>query len=379
MNEITNLVVDVETSTRNKGNCYSDDSYLVSMHAYDGKQGYSFPYHEASDLNDLIKRAKRLIFFNAKFDLAWLRSIGINCQDKEIWDVQLAHFILSRQTDPFPSLNKVREYYGLPLKLDVVKKEYWDKGIDTKDVPWDILSEYGEDDCEGTYNCFVRQLQDFDDEDERMYKLFKLSCMDTHVLQEMEWNGLVFNEEMCKEKSNELSKTMDELISKLNNLYPDVTINYNSSDQLSAFLYGGTILEERRELIGHYKTGAKIGQPRYRVVEVEHTLPQLFKPLEGSEMAKEGVYSTAEGTLRKLKGKNKWIIEALLSLAKLAKLNETYFVGLPKLNAEMKWPPNKLHGQYNQCRAVSGRLSSSKPNQQNLSGDALVVMETRFK
>jgi DNA polymerase I-like protein with 3'-5' exonuclease and polymerase domains len=55
----------------------------------------------------------------------------------------------------------------------------------------------------------------------------------------------------------------------------------------------------------------------------------------------------------------------LIELSKLEKRNGTYYKGLVKLRQEMHWPKNKLHGQYNQCVAKTGRLSSSKPNQQN--------------
>jgi DNA polymerase-1 len=54
-----------------------------------------------------------------------------------------------------------------------------------------------------------------------------------------------------------------------------------------------------------------------------------------------------------------------LELSKLEKRNGTYYKGLVKLREEMHWPENKLHGQFNQCVAATGRLSSSKPNLQN--------------
>ena len=198
------------------------------------------------------------------------------------------------------------------------------------------------------------------------------------VLQEMEWNGLVFDEELCYKKSQELQTHINSITSRLAAIYPSIPINFNSNDQLSAFLYGGTIVETRKELDGFYKTGKKAGQPKFRNVNVEHLLPRLFTPLPKSEMQKPGVFSTSEGTLRKLKGKHKKVVEDLLELAKLTKLDETYYTGLVKLNKEMDWPKGKLHGQFNQCIAKTGRLSSSKPNLQNLSGDSLDVFVTRY-
>ncbi len=370
------LVLDVETTTHNKGNPYDSRNKLVSIHAHN--DGESWSAEPTDDLvQGVIEDASLIIMFNAKFDIAWLRKHGIDVSRKPLWDVQLAHFMLRYQTVPFPSLDDVLTYYGLPPKLSVVETEYWDKGIQTDQIPWNILCEYGEADAEKTYQCYLRQVEEFKN-DPQLYKVFRLACKDTYVLQEMEWNGLKYNEEKCIEKSKELQQSINKLLSDLGAIYPDVPINFDSNDQLSAFLYGGTIKEERREVIGFYKTGQKIGQPRYKVIEVEYPLPRLFTPLKGSEMAKEGVYSTAEDTLLKLKGKHKWITEHLLSLAKLSKLKQTYYDGLPKINQEMHWEPGILHPTYNQCRVPTGRLSSSKPNGQNLSGNALEIFETRY-
>lgn len=145
--------------------------------------------------------------------------------------------------------------------------------------------------------------------------------------------------------------------------------NFNSGDHLSALLYGGVVYEHSKEHVGFYKTGAKAGQPKFKNVLIEHTFPRLFEPIKDSELKKEGYYETNEGVLKKLKGPNKKIVELLLRLAKIEKLNGTYYRGLPKLNAEMRWPKGKLHGLLNQTLAGTGRLSSSKPNQQNFASE----------
>jgi DNA polymerase-1 len=325
----------------------------------------------AVDIADL------LIFFNGKFDIAWLRKAGIKFGDKRIYDVQLAHFYLTFQKHKLPSLDEVLEYYKLPPKLSVVEQEYWKKGIQTDEIPWDVLCEYGEADVEKTYQCYLRQMEDFK-KYPKLYTLFKLGCQDLMVLQEMEWNGLKYDNEKCIEKSKELQVPIQQLTSKLAGVYPEIPINFNSPDQLSAFLYGGTVKEEKKELAGFYGPKAvKAGQAKYKNVTVEHQLPQIFAPLQKTE---SGSYSTDEATLKKLKktAKNKWIIETLLELAKLDKLDGTYYKGINKINETMCWPAGMLHGQYNQCIAQTGRLSSSKPNLQNLSGEALDIFVSRF-
>ncbi len=112
-------------------------------------------------------------------------------------------------------------------------------------------------------------------------------------------------------------------------------------------------------------------------VTVTHQLPRLYEPLKGSEMAKEGFFSTSEDTLLKLKGKQ-GPLTVLLELSKMEKLLGTYYRGLPKLNVEMNWENGVLHGTFNQCVAQTGRLSSTKPNLQNFASELKDVFISRY-
>lgn len=299
---------------------------------------------------------------NGKHDIAWLRRHGCSFLNTKIWDVLLAEFVISSQTVKFPSLNYCCEKYGIPLKLDVVKTEYWEKGIDTKDVPWEILQPYAAHDAAVTLQVYFAQLKVVTP---RQAQLIKLMSQDSLVLQEMEQNGLKYDPILCEQHSTEMEMETQTIKAKLAEYYPNVPINFNSGDDLSAFLYGGAIEEVVKVHDGFYKSGIKKGQPKLKNETVVHQLPPLFKTIRGSELKKEGFYGTSEDVLRKLSGKNKPVVDLLLVLARTEKLNGTYYKGLPKLNGEMHWPVGRLHGQLNQTLAISGRLSSSKPNQQN--------------
>ena len=193
----------------------------------------------------------------------------------------------------------------------------------------------------------------------------------------MEWNGIPFDEELCQVRAKELDDKISEINKKLSAIYPNIPINFGSNDHLSAFLYGGVVKEDGKEFIGYYKTGEKAGQPKYKNVTIEHQLPRLYTPLKGSEMKKEGNYAVDEGTLRKLKGK-KAIIDMLLELSKLEKLNGTYYKGLIKLREEMGWEQGVLHGNFNQTTAQTGRLSSSRPNLQNFASELQDLFVSRY-
>ncbi len=72
--------------------------------------------------------------------------------------------------------------------------------------------------------------------------------------------------------------------------------------------------------------------------------------------------STDASVLKKLADKHP-IINEVLEYRKYAKLNSTYAIGLKKYIKE----DGKIHTEYNQCIAETGRLSSSNPNLQNIS------------
>ena len=139
-----------------------------------------------------------------------------------------------------PSLNDVAEFYGLAVKLDVVKTQYWEKGITTSDIPWPILQEYAVYDAELTHQVFLRQ---WAEATPAQRALILLDGQDCHVLREMEANGILFDEEICEERAIQIDDQIREIEAKLQSTYPNVPINFASNDDMSAFLYGGTIEE----------------------------------------------------------------------------------------------------------------------------------------
>lgn len=298
------IAIDTETTTFNKGNPYDSRNELICWSAATDRGSDAMLWGDKSSLSVELDMgyADLVVGFNVKFDVAWLRKKGVSFKGVRIWDVQIAEFIISCQRSKFPSLNDTCTRYGVPTKLDIVKTEYWDKGIDTKDIPWPILREYAAYDAAATLQCYHAQLKVMTP---AQIKLCKLMSQDMLVLQEMEQNGLVYDAELCLKRSEEMELETEKYKKELANFYPNIPINFNSGDDLSAFLYGGTIVESIKVHDGFYKSGLKKGQPRLKNDTIEHYLPQQFVPIKGSELLKEGFYETNEGCLKKLKGKNK--------------------------------------------------------------------------
>ena len=385
------LVIDCETTTFQKGHPYARRNKLCLVGLYNGIQYRTFDieYSNNNYLGNLqqiqrqIDEAKILILFNAKFDLAWLHRYGIKFSHRRIWDCQLVDFILSGQENTYPSLNKVSEAYGLGIKLTNVKEEYWNNGLDTTDIPLDLLEEYLVQDLKLTGEIYLRQYQEQKEHSLEMMKLISLATQDLLVLLEMETNGIMLDFQGMTTASIITNEQINKIKEELNGYFtgvPTHCLNYNSGDCLSALLYGGTVQEQVRKVIGVYKTGHKSGLDRYRVSYVDHVLPRRFEPPRGSQLKKEGFFATNEGTLRRIQAKkeDRLILDKLLLLSKLEKLNNTYYVGLQELHKEKDWEDNIIHGQFNQVVAHTGRLSSSSPNLQNFPPEIDKFIQTRF-
>ena len=381
------LILDVETTISNKGNPFDETNKLCYVGLLDTSHNlFSIEYNDQpykkhlEEIQSRINDAEVLVGFNLKFDLHWLRKYGINFMGKRLWDCQLVHFILTGQQYPYPSLNSVSAYYNLGSKLDVVATEYWSNKIDTPNIPADILEEYLLGDLQLTQKVYEKQQEEFALCTKPMQRLISLHNQDLMVLQEMEYNGLIFDETKSTELGKELQTQITLLNKSLSEYHKLVEFNPSSNEHLSVLMYGGTIKVKRREVIGLFKTGDRKGQAKEKWVEHEIKYDRLVKPLKGSELTKECYFSTDEATLKSLRGTKyaKELVELILTRATLEKRLTTYYTGLVDLRTSMNWPVNKLHGQLNQCVARTGRLSSSRPNLQNFDGEIKQLFGSKY-
>lgn len=373
------LALDTENNTWNTGAPFDGRFKAVCYSWADQRSSGASTYDESSvaSLRDSIEGAGVLVGFNAKYDIHVLRRQGIDTTHKTWWDCQLAEFILSNQQWKYPSLEQSCDMRGLGHKIDVIAERYWKNGIQTEDIPWNELAAYAEQDSILTLQLYLAQQELASTAQKR---LIKLMCADLLILEEMEWNGLRFNEELCEERSNEIKIKIQCITEELSQVYPNVPINFGSGDQLSAFLYGGTIEEQTKEHDGFFKTGMRAGQPKYKNVIVQHELPRLVEPLRGSELKKAGFYATNADTLLKLKANKatRHIVSLIQQQTRLETLLSKTYDGLIKARREQNWEPGVLHPQYNQVTVTTGRLSSSKPNGQNMDSAANDLFVSRY-
>ena len=380
---MTIIALDTETTTYSTGNPFDSRNKLCLVGTTNGNSSVLYdieysdtPYRESINLlRSSIESASLIVLFNAKFDLNWLRRYGIDYSNLRIWDCQLVHFILTNQTEPYPSLNGVAAYNGLGSKIDKIK-EYWEAGVQTDDIPLDELSEYLVQDISLTLEIYKKQVEQLSG---NMLKLVRVSNQDTLVLADMEYNGLKYDFDVSQKRAETITEQLAAIDEQLSNFYGYTGINWNSNDHLSAILYGGVLRLPYRETYERVlKDGTVKVRERNALQEIE--MERLVTPLAGTECSKEGYWKTAEDILRSLKakGKAKEIIKLVLERSVLDKELNTYSLGLPRLYKEKCYTDEIIHGSFNQCVARTGRLSSSSPNLQNLSQPSRECFITRY-
>jgi DNA polymerase I-like protein with 3'-5' exonuclease and polymerase domains len=341
-------------------------------------------------LRTSIGKATLLVGFNIKYDLHWARRHGVLPPDGvRVWDCQIAEFLIRGQQGSYPSLNEALTRFNLGQKDDKVA-EYWKLGIDTEFIPRAELEFYNNLDVELTYKLYKAQWELMSP---KLRRLCLVQGLDLLVLEEMEWNGVKYDVEKSREKAEQTAKELEEITTELRGFTPYRDLNFDSPQQLSCFLYGGSfsvdVVDRVERMV--YKSGIKKGQEydrsfwRVEVIQCE----QLFTPLKGTktklkskaEGKEYDVYAAGEDVLKQLRkptAKHRRIIDLLLQRAEKEKLLGTYYKAIPDLIETMQWEDNILHGQLNQVVARTGRLSSSNPNMQNFSSEVDQLLVSRY-
>lgn len=147
------------------------------------------------------------------------------------------------------------------------------------------------------------------------------------ILADMEMAGIALDTAFLKQMSEDLQKRLNEIESKV---FQEVgtPFNLNSPQQLSHALFDNL---------------------------------QLKMPGRTRRTA-SGAYSTNAEVLEGLRGQHP-IIEWILEHRELSKLRSTYIEALPQ---EIDPVTGRVHTSYNQTGTVTGRISSTEPNLQNI-------------
>lgn len=174
------------------------------------------------------------------------------------------------------------------------------------------------------WKAYAQQREGFKKEPRIAWVARTLDFPLTYMLYRMEARGIKINKSLLKKMSHELG---DEHAKLEKEMYDMVGYEFN------------------------------IGSPA-QLSEVLFTKLQL--PAAGIKKGKTG-YSTGQKELDKLRGQHP-IIELIEQTRELAKLKNTYVDTLPEMTDEH----SRLHSDFRQDVAATGRLSSNNPNLQNI-------------
>lgn len=314
-----------------------------------------------------------VIGHNITFDLKHLLArVGFGTLPKHIhiWDTQQVAYLLSGQTHLYPSLDELAAEIGAPLKDDRIK-EYWKAGVDTTSIPWELLSEYQEHDCNVTEQVFRYQYE-IVSRLPAMFNLVKVKMEDLLATMEMENNGMKFDlikaNTLLSAADRSLSILMDDAM-HLGGSYFKTDFKFNplSNEHVSLLMFGGMYnMVEDVEIVDDfgkpvfYKTGKRAGLVKTRKQTVVYSTPGMGLLPVGRRAKKSGIYSVDETTLEQYK--HIPIVNTIMRIRELTKEIETYYRGYSKL----VWPSGLIHPSFNHCATRTGRQSCTKPNLQNV-------------
>jgi DNA polymerase I-like protein with 3'-5' exonuclease and polymerase domains len=320
-----------------------------------------------AEIQEEIDRCDRIVGHNLKFDLNWLRLLNVDFSRCRLYCTMLTEYLLRGQRIGDLKLHDLSIHYGITPKIDMVKT-FWDAGWETTEIPLKILLPYLEQDCINTLAIFQRQAKRVMSNGKNFAQLVKIQNENTRNLSEIECNGMKFNKDIANSHVNNMAEKLAVIDTELKMAF-GWDVNLNSGDELSVALFGGVLKRDGTEWVVRELKHDSLYYERKCVVE---KLMQGigFEPVEGTELKKEGYYSTDKNTLKQLHGKGKKLKQVkdwLLERSQLSKALET-FIGdndekglINKIQAD-----GCLHGKYNQSVTKTGRLSGSDPNPQNL-------------
>jgi DNA polymerase-1 len=260
---------------------------------------------------------------NLKYDILVVRQVGIRVAGVE-FDTMLASFLLDPLRGSHSLDNTVKALVGhvmIPIS-DLIgkgKKQITIDQVDTKRV-----CEYAAEDADYTWR--LKEILEPQIAGSHVESLFRDTEMPlVEVLAEMEHNGIALDCDLLAGLSGSLADRMVELTKEVHRAAGH-EFNIDSTKQLATVLFD------------------------------EQGLPVGRKTKTGR--------STDADTLQALTERSQNPIPGLvLEYRELAKLKNTYVDTLPKMVCPRT---GRVHASFNQTGAVTGRLSSSDPNLQNI-------------
>ena len=327
LNKQTSVCFDTETTGLNPLT-----AELVGIaFSWEAGKGFYLPFSDNKEEAQLLIEELRPFFENEdiqkvgqnlKYDIKVLHKYDIEVRGP-LFDTMLAHYLIN--PDMRHNMDVLAETYlnYSPVSIETLIGKKGKNQKSMRDVPLEDQTEYAVEDADITLQLkehFEKELGDANTQ--KLFDDIEIPLL--RVLAAMELEGI------------NLDKAF------LNNLAEDLN---NDIATLEASIY-----KEAGEEFN-------IGSPK----QLGEILFDKLKLVEKPKKTRTGQYSTAEDVLSYLAADHT-IIQNVLDYRGLAKLKSTYVDALPEQVEE----DGRVHTDYMQTVAATGRLSSNNPNLQNI-------------
>ena len=261
---------------------------------------------------------------NVKYDLKVLSKYGIQIKGK-LFDTMIAHYLIN--PDMRHNMDVLSETYlkYSPKSIETLIGKKGKGQLSMRDVAMEEIKEYAAEDADITLQL-KKVFSPILDKAETKKLFEEIEIPLIPVLASMEMEGINLDIDYLKSMSIDMQKEINEFEQKIYEAAGE-KFNLASPKQL------GDILFEKLKIGGAKQKKTKTGQ-----------------------------YATGEEVLSYLANDNP-IVAVILEWRQMVKLQSTYIDALPnQVDAKTK----RVHTDYMQTVAATGRLSSNNPNLQNI-------------
>jgi DNA polymerase-1 len=301
--------------------------------SYEKGKGYYVPFPESQEEAQALIE-KFVPFFeneniekigqNLKYDLKILSKYGVTVKGK-LFDTMIAHYLIN--PDMRHNMDILAETYlkYSPKSIETLIGKKGKNQISMREVALEEIKEYAAEDADITLQLKELFTSELDKTETK--KLFdEIEIPLVSVLADMETEGIRLDVEFLSAMSKEMDVEIKSLEEKIYETAGE-KFNLASPKQL------GDILFDKLKIGGVKQKKTKTGQ-----------------------------YATGEEVLTYLANDNP-IVKQILDWRQMVKLQSTYILALPE---QVDKKTLRVHTDYMQTVAATGRLSSNNPNLQNI-------------
>jgi DNA polymerase I-like protein with 3'-5' exonuclease and polymerase domains len=204
-----------------------------------------------ADWFDVLDECAIMVCHNAAFEIKWFLSKYREVFERfikkggRVLDTAMAEYLLSHQTELYPSLDETAPKYGGTHKIDGVKI-LWQQGALTSEIDRDLLIEYlagPSGDIDNTGIAFYGQMQRLNEAG--MWRMFLERCDSVLAFAYCEWFGLFVNKDVAEKNRVEQEAEIARMTVELEKLLPELPegceFSWSSRFHVSALVYGGPV------------------------------------------------------------------------------------------------------------------------------------------